>query len=196
MPTERWWLCSGIEGRVNAAIELEALWNDLSLRVPFSLFCSYPASAVTGAEDAELFSQVCCSHTAVVRGPPQIRSTQRFDASAEAPRASRHFVMQTLEALEGTLLIDDVGLVVTELATNAIVHAHSPFTVTVGSSGGAVRIEVGDSSMILPSMQTPSPYAIGNRGLALIDALTSAWGVLPTNDGKIVWAHLTRAAAA
>ena len=77
------------DGRVNAAIELEALWNDLSLRVPFSLFCAYPSSAVTQAEDDELFSQICCSHTGVIGGEPHVRSTQRFDASAEAASASR-----------------------------------------------------------------------------------------------------------
>ncbi len=87
------------DGRVNAAIELEALWNDLSLRLPFSLFCAYPSSAVTQSDDDELFSQICCSHTAVIDGRPHVRSTRRFDASAEAASASRHFVLQALDAM-------------------------------------------------------------------------------------------------
>ena len=114
------------DGRVNAAIELEALWNDLGLRVPFSLFCSYPSAAVTRADQSELLSQICCSHTAVIGALPQLRSARRFDASPAAPRASRLFAMSMLETLGCQELIDDVALVVTELATNAVVHAAPP----------------------------------------------------------------------
>jgi anti-sigma regulatory factor (Ser/Thr protein kinase) len=178
------------DGRVNAAIELEALWNDLALRVPFSLFCSYPSSAVTRADQAELLGQICCSHTAVVGALPQLRSARRFDASPDAPRASRLFATKVLEGLECQELIDDAALVVTELATNAVVHARSAFTVTIGCSGGAVRVEVSDGSRALPSVRTPSLRARGGRGLFLIDTVASTWGVLHTGAGKIVWAQL------
>ena len=181
------------DGRVNAAIELEALWNDLGLRVPFSLFCSYPSSAVTRADRSELLRQICCSHTAVIGAVPQIRSARRFDASPDAPRASRLFAMSMLEGLECRKLIDDVALVVTELATNAVVHARSAFTVTIGSSGGAVRVEVSDGSRTPPSMRTPPLRARGGRGLFLIDRVASTWGVVHTGDGKIVWAQLAPA---
>lgn len=182
------------DGRVTAAIELEALWNDLSLRVPFSLFCSYPSSGVALLPDrAELLSQVCCSHSAVIGAAPQLRSTRRFEASDEATRASRRFVMEALEGLECRLLINDAALLVTELATNAIVHARSPFTVTIGSSGGAVRIEVGDGCKTPPNIRTPSPGALGGRGLSIVDAVSSTWGVLHTRNGKIVWAQLAPA---
>jgi anti-sigma regulatory factor (Ser/Thr protein kinase) len=184
------------DGHVNAAIALEALWNDLGLRVPFSLFCSYPSSAVT-ADQAELLSQVCCSHTAVVGAAPQRRSTQRFDASPEAPRASRRFLLEMLRSLEcKEELVDDAALVVTELATNAVLHARSGFTVTVASAGGAVRVEVSDESRTPPRRPAPSLRAPGGRGLALIEAVASSWGVLHTGDGKIVWAQLASVPAA
>jgi anti-sigma regulatory factor (Ser/Thr protein kinase) len=180
------------DGRVNAALELEALWNDLGLRVPFSLFCSYPSSAVARADQAELLSQVCCSHTAVIGADPQLRSTQRFDASPDAPRASRLFVRAMLSGLDPRL-IEHAALVVTELATNAIVHARSDFTVTIGSAGGAVRVEVSDGSRTPPSRRTPSLHARGGRGLSIVAAVASTWGVVHTSDGKIVWAQLARA---
>jgi hypothetical protein len=113
------------EGRVNSAIELEALRNHLGLRVPFSLFCSYPSAAMTRADHAELLSQVCCSHTAVVGGGPQLRSIKRFDLSADAPRASRRFVIETLAGLDCKPLIDEAALVVTELAANAVLQRGS-----------------------------------------------------------------------
>ena len=181
------------DGCVNAAIELEALWNDLSLREPFSLFCSYPSSSVTSPDQAELFSQICCSHSAVIGAAPQVRSTRRFEASVEDVRASRRFVMEALEGLQDAELIDDTALVVSELATNAIVHARSSFTVTIGSSGGAIRIEVGDACMTPPSVRPHSPDSLGGRGLPLIDAVASTWGVLRTKNGKIVWAQLAPA---
>ena len=73
------------DGRVNAAIELETLWNDLGLSVPFSLFCAYPSSSVTSEDQAELLSQVCCLHTAVLGADAQHRSTRQFEASSNAP---------------------------------------------------------------------------------------------------------------
>jgi anti-sigma regulatory factor (Ser/Thr protein kinase) len=177
-------------GRVNAAIELEALWNDLGLRVPFSLFCAYPSSAVTGADRAELLSQLCCSHTAVTGAVPQRRSSRRFDASPGAPCASRLFVTKLLHGLECRQSIEDAALVVTELATNAVVHARSAFVVSIGSSGGAVRVEVSDGSRTPPSMRRPSLRARGGRGLSIVDAVASTWGVIHTSNGKIVWAQL------
>ncbi|MDX6538467.1 MAG: hypothetical protein QOI71_77 [Gaiellales bacterium] len=178
------------EGRVNSAIELEALWNDLCLRVPFSLFCSYPSSSVAGESQAELLSQLCCLHTAVVGAAPQRRAIRQFDASPHAPRGARRFAVETLAGLVCEEVIADAALIVTELATNAVQHARSDFTVAVASSGGVVRIEVQDESTTAPKARIPSPLATGGRGLSLVDAVASTWGVLRTADGKIVWAQL------
>jgi anti-sigma regulatory factor (Ser/Thr protein kinase) len=184
------------DGRVNAAIELETLWNDLGLSVPFSLFCAYPSSSVTGEAQAELLSQVCCLHTAVVGADAQHRSTRQFDASSSAPCAARRFVVAALEGLACDELIGDAALIVTELATNAVVHARSDFTVAIASSGGAVRIEVRDASSHAPTTRVSSPSTTGGRGLSIIDTLASAWGVLRAGDGKVVWAQLLPVASA
>ena len=87
-------------------------------------------------------------------------------------------------------MISDAALIVTELATNAVVHARSEFTVAIASSGGAVRIEVRDGSTHAPTTRVPSPSMTGGRGLSIVDALASAWGVLRAGDGKVVWVQL------
>jgi anti-sigma regulatory factor (Ser/Thr protein kinase) len=178
------------DGRVNAAIELETFWNDLGLSVPFSLFCAYPSSSVKGEDQAELLSQVCCLHTAIIGADAQHRSTRQFGASSSAPYAARRFVVEALAGLGCEQLIGDAALIVTELATNAVVHARSDFTVAIASSGGAVRIEVRDGSRHTPTTREPSSRTTGGRGLSIIDALASAWGVLRAGDGKVVWVQL------
>jgi hypothetical protein len=179
------------DGRVNAAIELESLWNSLGDRVPFSLFCSYPSTSVTGANRAEQFHQVCCMHTAVVGERPPRRSSRAFSATPEAPRASRHFVIETLRGVVSDDLVGDAALIITELATNAVVHARSDFTVAIAMSGGSIRIEVRDASTAAPVARTMSLLSASGRGLALVDAIASAWGSDHSGDGKVVWAELS-----
>jgi MEDS: MEthanogen/methylotroph, DcmR Sensory domain len=51
-------------GRPGAAIELEALWNELGSQYSFSLLCAYPAESVTGSQHADALTEVCRLHTA------------------------------------------------------------------------------------------------------------------------------------
>ncbi len=50
------------EGLVSAAIDVEALWNALGRRYPFSLFCTYPARSVAGDDEFDAFNEVCLLH--------------------------------------------------------------------------------------------------------------------------------------
>jgi anti-sigma regulatory factor (Ser/Thr protein kinase) len=86
--------------------------------------------------------------------------------------------------------VDDARLVVSELTTNAVVHAGSPFSVAVRHEGSAIRIAVHDSNPTLPVLRDGGPAAPSGRGLHLVRALTSAWGVDRSPDGKTVWAEL------
>jgi anti-sigma regulatory factor (Ser/Thr protein kinase) len=178
------------DGRVNAAIQLESLWNDLSKRVPFSLFCSYPSVSATGEDQTEALTHVCGMHSAVIGADPRRRAVRRFVVSPEGPREARGFVLATLEEFGCEELATDAALVVTELATNAIEHARSDFTVSVVVPDAGVRIEVRDWSPLEPRIQTSSTIATSGRGLLLVDALASAWGIVRNGDVKVVWAQL------
>ena len=89
-------------------------------------------------------------------------------------------------------LADDAALVVTELAANAIVHAHSAFTVILSARGDLLRISVRDASPLSGAghaVLMPVPL----HGLGAVDALASRWGVESLgNAGKTVWVELRR----
>jgi hypothetical protein len=57
-------------GHVNAAVELEAMWNELASQYPIILLCGYPARAVGGEHHQEALAEVCQAHTAVLGKPP------------------------------------------------------------------------------------------------------------------------------
>jgi hypothetical protein len=56
-------------GRPDAAIELEALWNEMARRHTFSLLCGYPVASVLGEEHSDALARVCDSHTAAIGAP-------------------------------------------------------------------------------------------------------------------------------
>jgi anti-sigma regulatory factor (Ser/Thr protein kinase) len=115
----------------------------------------------------------------------------RFPAERTAPGDARHFVADALKSWGHSAgSVEDAQLVVTELATNAIVHAGSSFSVELQPNRRGVRLAVGDSSVIRPILREGDPLAPSGRGLRLIDALADDWGVEFSSDGKTVWAQL------
>ena len=190
-------------GDVLTAIELESLWNDLAESRQFSLLCGYPSASVTGPEHLEALRQICHLHSSVVQSTscpdasdPQLGlsdKTADFAAELGAPGAARTFVRDGLrqwgEADED--LIDEMALVVSELATNAVVHAGTPFCVEmrVLPAQQLVRLSVRDASPIMSTMGNDSPAAQAGSGLSFVAELASCWGVEVTPDGKLVWAE-------
>jgi anti-anti-sigma regulatory factor/anti-sigma regulatory factor (Ser/Thr protein kinase) len=82
-------------------------------------------------------------------------------------------------------------LVVTELISNAIVHAKTEVELLVVLREPFLHISVADGSGAAPRLLSADPAdTIGGRGLMLIEALATKWGSLPTRDGKVVWAML------
>jgi anti-sigma regulatory factor (Ser/Thr protein kinase) len=183
-------------GNVPAAIELERAWNDLAHELPFALVCGYRSESVQGDDLADALETVCHLHSSVVSDPTgQVTGADgisaRFPASYDAPGRARDFVAGTLErwGLSGALL-DDARLVVSELATNAVVHAGSAFTVELQRQGDGVNLAVSDDDPSGPVLREPHPLATSGRGLRIIATLAADWGVRADADGKTVWARL------
>jgi len=107
--------------------------------------------------------------------------------------AARRFVRQTMTAWGLKALLDDALLVASELAANAVTHANSSCRIRLSLTETAFRIDVIDSGAGTPEPQPSSDTSEHGRGLHLIGALTTAWGleIIP-GDGKIVWAELAR----
>jgi MEDS: MEthanogen/methylotroph, DcmR Sensory domain len=172
-------------GLVNAAAQLEALWDELGRGHSFSLFCSYRADAMTG--EADLFAEICRLHHEVI-GTGVPGAVRAFGYHRDSPAAARHFTVGTVREWGAGDLADEAALVVTELAANAIVHARSGFTVILSAGGGRLRIAVRDAC---PRGTPLAPAPL--HGLAAVDALASQWGVESLGDaGKTVWVELRR----
>lgn len=82
---------------------------------------------------------------------------------------------------------DVVALLVSELATNALVHGAGDVRVAVHEVGGSLRVEVADDGAGEPVLRDAGPDAEGGRGMALVAALADAWGVEPLPGGKTIW---------
>jgi anti-sigma regulatory factor (Ser/Thr protein kinase) len=119
-------------------------------------------------------------------------SARFFSVDDTSPACARRWVKRVLA---GWRVSDrqqhDVLLVVSELATNAVIHAHSDFVVVVQRAAGSLGIAVADDSADDPTPREPSPERVGGRGMRIVQALARRWGVEPIpGDGKIVWATL------
>jgi anti-sigma regulatory factor (Ser/Thr protein kinase) len=108
---------------------------------------------------------------------------------SSATRA-RALTRERLEASCSTDTLETVALLVTELVTNAILHARTPLLLTLESRPGHVRICVEDRSSDEPALQRYDTDAVTGRGLALVDQLASSWGVDTTGSGKVVWCEV------
>ncbi len=191
-------------GDVLAAIELEKLWNVLGQELDFSLLCAYRSASVCGPEHAEGLQEVCHLHSAVLSAPdrddrdavrddgstdPEVSG--HFPAEHDAPPAARRLVTAALQRWgHSGQLLEDAQLVLSELATNAVLHARSPFSVAARSEDTGIHLSVDDASPIPPRQLDLGPLALSGRGLNLVAALASDWGVEIRPDGKTVWAKL------
>jgi DNA-binding NarL/FixJ family response regulator len=123
-------------------------------------------------------------------------ASEHFEQDAQTPRAARRFVTQALSGWdddEGDLT-DTVTLLVSELVTNAVLHAGSDVEVMVRLTATAVRIEVTDASSESISPREATIEEDSGRGLALVGNLAQRWGVRPAaGGGKTVWFEVNRA---
>jgi CheY-like chemotaxis protein/anti-sigma regulatory factor (Ser/Thr protein kinase) len=120
-------------------------------------------------------------------------ASRDFPAAVSSPRQARRFVRELLEASD-EVLVESVELLVTELVTNAVLHASSAPTVQVHIEDDVVRVEVYDEDPTPLRPGRPSTSRPGGRGLLLLDRMAARWGDDPVGDGKVIWFELDRTA--
>jgi len=114
-------------------------------------------------------------------------------ASAEFPnepasvRAAREFVSKILKPYG--IEEESARIAISELATNAVRHAQTPFTVSVLVDPGTVRLEVEDGAGAM-SIATDLASDGTSRGLRIVEAMALDWGVEERDDKKAVWVRL------
>jgi anti-sigma regulatory factor (Ser/Thr protein kinase) len=188
------------EQNVTGAMRLEELWNAFAEQAEFSLLCAYPTAGLNGARLDDVRS-ICTAHSSLQ--PPTSYSvadsygdgvgghfTQVFLPVPEAVAAVRHFVSGVLRMWHEHATVPDAELVASELATNAVQHADSPFRVSVDRSVGVVCIAVQDAVDARAEQQPPTRDELSGRGMAIVNALSRRWGCDALPSGKVVWAEL------
>lgn len=127
---------------------------------------------------------------------PSLFRSLRVAGGAAAPRAARAALASALDGLLAIDVVDDAGLVVSELVSNSVLHAEA---CPDGSIGVDVRlcdcrlhIAVTDGgSHRVPHLVPEDPARPGGKGLLLVVRLSAAWGVVREQSGRTrVWCDL------
>ncbi|MER5551535.1 ATP-binding protein [Streptomyces sp. NPDC002793] len=128
----------------------------------------------------------------------------RFSSTPRGARLARRLASHRVHEWGhpyGSEVNDTVGLVVGELAANAVTHGLVPGRDALlrlsRVAAGRLRVEVSDTRserLPVPSAGSPADAEAG-RGLVLVAALSEEWGVAPREGapGKTVWATLDTA---
>jgi anti-sigma regulatory factor (Ser/Thr protein kinase) len=112
-----------------------------------------------------------------------------LESSDASPALARTFCEDVLGDMGcDEALIDDARLVVSELVTNAVVHAHTPIELNLFVKNNALRIEVTDFGLDRPHVWA---HTAGGHGIPIVEALAQGWGVVDLGSGKTVWCELS-----
>ncbi|MEU4090422.1 ATP-binding protein [Streptomyces aureus] len=150
-----------------------------------------------GATPVDVASPAGAAPAAVGR---QIRALRLEGESGVVPLA-RDFARQALHAwgwlpaasADRRAAAEDVLLVVSELVTNACLHAEGPDELRISCDNKVLRIEVSDRGAGQPAPRTPHRAGRpGGHGMFIVQRLCLDWGVVraPGVAGKTVWAEL------
>lgn len=105
----------------------------------------------------------------------------------------RRWVVETCREIEREELIECAELGVSELVTNALLHAEAPITVRVRGTREHPRVEVRDGTPQPPVVPEPQPVRDDDllmtfgRGLSIVARASDAWGIHLEEQGKTVW---------
>lgn len=126
-------------------------------------------------------------------GAPHRYRIRALPGDPRGAELARHTTKEALASWRLEDLADTAVLLVSELVTNAVVHARacrSPIALILESQRGWLRIEVHDADPRWGQQCRPGELPESGFGLLLVDALASKWGMDETETGKAVWAEL------
>jgi anti-sigma regulatory factor (Ser/Thr protein kinase) len=124
------------------------------------------------------------------------RLQARLSPQLGAVRAARDLVERACHAWGIPHVREDAALIMSELTANAVEHARTDVLATVFEDGVDLHLAVHDGDIRYPLFgepaSAPAPGRLGERGrgLRLVDAVAEAWGAMPSDGGKVVWATL------
>lgn len=103
---------------------------------------------------------------------------------------ARRWLCQVLSSWQCDHYDFSAAQVLSELTTNAALHAHTAYTVALRLDDESLLIEVTDASARIPQPRRYAADATTGRGMVLVETLSASWGTTPVQGGKTVWARL------
>jgi anti-sigma regulatory factor (Ser/Thr protein kinase) len=121
------------------------------------------------------------------------RDCRLFAGVQASVTSARRFVVEALGQIPKPLL-EAIELMVSELASNCVLHTSAEFEVCIVSAERTVRVEVTDTGRGLPVLRQPVTADLRGRGLVIVKELADEWGVVPQagETGKTVWFSVRR----
>jgi hypothetical protein len=115
-----------------------------------------------------------------------------FEPFTTAAPVARHRVRNCLADRQVSAGVLASALrVASELVANAIIHAATPFRLSISAQDQTIRIAVADGKSRPAESVESNPDAAGGHGLRIVESLATRWGQTPIpGDGKVVWAEL------
>ncbi len=117
-------------------------------------------------------------------------TTGLLRAHPSSVAVARRLVRNVLTAARRDDLVETAQLLVSEVVTNALMHAGTPIGIRAFVGDDGLRVEVTDGSMQAPALRSHGAMAGTGRGLRLVQQLVDQWGTLAHPDGKTVWFEL------
>ncbi|MGZ4615517.1 MAG: PAS domain S-box protein [Actinomycetes bacterium] len=115
----------------------------------------------------------------------------RLEPLPESARRARQLLAEVLDQAGRHDLVDAASLLVSELVTNAVLHARTAIDLRVAASPTGVHVGVTDHSPLLPQRRGYGRSATTGRGLGMVDMVAERSGTEPEPDGgKTVWFEL------
>lgn len=146
-------------------------------------------AAMVDAADTDDITVLVLRHAPAPAGPVAQSAQVVLPMRASSAGQGRAFATEALQRWGLVALEDVVLLGVSELVTNAVVHAASRAEVTLRVTQRGVRVEVRDTAQtaVAPTLQHAADSDTHGRGLLLIDVMSDRWGVVDEPDGTVVW---------
>jgi anti-sigma regulatory factor (Ser/Thr protein kinase) len=115
--------------------------------------------------------------------------TYHLPSDLRSPGVARILVRDALAGLPPET-IAMAQVLVSELVTNAVLHADPPIHLDIRLDSNRIRVDVHDGSELHPQARSVAVDAMNGRGLPLVEALSTGWGWSAKPDGKSVWFEL------
>lgn len=123
----------------------------------------------------------------------EVAADEALPPDATSASRARTLLREALRECGNEDALDAAQLAISEIVTNALVHAGTDMRLRILVADQSLRVELTDGSPRMPAQRAFGPGASTGRGLLLVEELVSRWGAHAVPDGKVVWFEITDA---